>query len=172
MRPSAFAIPTPTPGGACLFRTARRPEFVGSGKSLRIGVNAAPIPVDNYAVTLAAGVPATFTLNTDAVGMFLKLYTADGVLLAADAPHLGVQQIREFLPSASGTYYIEVGGARNADYAVNIVQGAVFTPPRGMLDPLVELAVSDGAVGWIEGSSWRRTGRSASACMACSARRR
>ena len=97
--------------------------FVGTGKSVRIGVGIAPPAKDIYSIELTDSVPTTFTLGSQA-GLRMELYDANETLLATSSRIVDVQQIRDFLPTTTGVYYVHVIGATDIDYAINAVQGA------------------------------------------------
>ena len=87
--------------------------YVNSFQSTLIGTNLVPPPVDYYAVNLTAGVSSTLVLQSlDGKAANFTLFDPGGNPIATSSAGAKnyTNGLVDFVPSVSGTYYVEVQG--------------------------------------------------------------
>ncbi|RIK79329.1 MAG: hypothetical protein DCC68_13495 [Planctomycetota bacterium] len=84
---------------------------------------------DYYAVTLAAGQPASFVVDGATAGTWtVELQDASGGILATPSPGPANADasIRNFVPTAGGVYYVRITANVAANYTAFVTRGAEF----------------------------------------------
>ncbi|MBX7166500.1 MAG: S8 family serine peptidase [Pirellulales bacterium] len=130
-------------------------DFVGTGKSIKLGVGVLPPPeVDYYRLDLAAGDRVTIGATGGAGGgLSLELRSAADATLATGAWSENLNLVIDsYTVATAGTYYVRLTGARPADYALTVTRNATFDVEAhndlANAQPLGPSGVAIGATGY------------------------
>lgn len=104
-------------------------DFVGTGKSVRLGPNVVPTAAaDYYALTLQDQQSITLAAsNLDAGHISIEVVDASDVVLATGtSADFFAARIDDFVAPAAGTYYVRVTGDVGIDYELQFLRGGTL----------------------------------------------
>lgn len=129
--------------------------YVGTGKSIEIGVGLSTMATDVYAFSLAAGQTATLALvGQKSATVSVALENSQGTTLASGAsPGTGASVnsiIDNYVVATAGTYYAVVTGTTGASYSLVVTRDSDFgAQTNGSFSTAENIGSSKGALGAI-----------------------